>query len=404
MAGAARAGVSAAGADSWRQAKCPLCGTKSTFFCAECAVAVGVPNDAVVPTPRMPLDLLVLFRDKKKKATSMHAKVMCPTQVRFLTYPDEMARLGEAIGSPCSSSSRSVLPTTAVLYPSASAVPFAALPLEQLRALRTLVLIDTPWRKASCRVQKDERLAHLPFVKLSDSAPAQSRFWRHHAAGPGCLSSIEALDVAMREYGAARRDAEAAAVAAGEPLAAGDAAHPYWTSAAAASSGAATAAAVGVDAALPSPLLFFFDLVRRRIAYQHATDPALVGIAPGFDAAAKAARVKKLDQKAHGKALRRKAKRQRRAQLDAEVASGASEFGTGWVCYNCRGVGHKQGECPKPCRKCKDPGHRYSTCPLRPTKGEQGGRAPPGAPSGGGGGRAAAAVATAAPAPAIGNA
>jgi hypothetical protein len=174
----------------------------------------------------MPLDLLVLFRDKKKKATSVHAKVMCPTQVRFLTYPDEMERLGEAIGSACSSS-RSALPTTAVLYPSASAVPFAALPLAQLRALRTLVLIDTPWRKASCRVQKDERLAHLPFVKLSESAPAQSRFWRHHAAGPGCLSSIEALDVAMREYGAARRDAEAAAAAAPFPLAAGEEAHPY---------------------------------------------------------------------------------------------------------------------------------------------------------------------------------
>ena len=50
----------------------------------------------------------------------------------------------------------------------------------------------------------------------------------------------------------------------------------------------------------------------------------------------------------------------------ADIQSGAADFGTGWVCYNCRGVGHKQRDCPKPCRKCKDPGHQYCDCPLRP--------------------------------------
>jgi len=133
----------------------------------------------------MPLDVLVLFRDKKRKATSLHAQVLCPTQVRFLTYPDEMDGLEAALAESSSSSSSSAsdattiavdaLPSTAVLYPSDSAVPFASLSAAQLAALRTLVLIDTPWRKASQRVQKDPRIAHLPFVKLSDVAPAQSR-------------------------------------------------------------------------------------------------------------------------------------------------------------------------------------------------------------------------------------
>jgi hypothetical protein len=57
--------------------------------------------------------------------------------------------------------------------------------------------------------------------------------------------------------------------------------------------------------------------VRRRIEHQHATDPALAGIAPGFDAAAKAARREKLEQKEKGRNLRREAKKQRREQLHA---------------------------------------------------------------------------------------
>jgi hypothetical protein len=81
-----------------------------------------------------------------------------------------------------------------LLFPS----PGVSVPLESVASkVSTLVVLDCKWTKSKlCRT--DEDLSSLPKVHLS-SPPEKSFYWRWHNAGPGMLSSIEAIYYAAVE-------------------------------------------------------------------------------------------------------------------------------------------------------------------------------------------------------------
>lgn len=84
--------------------------------------------------------------------------------------------------------------STFLLFPS----PGESIPLEIVASkVRTLVVLDCKWTQSKiCRT--DENLSSLQKVHLT-SPPEKSFFWRWHNAGPGMLSSIEAIYYAAIE-------------------------------------------------------------------------------------------------------------------------------------------------------------------------------------------------------------
>ncbi|KAL7530475.1 hypothetical protein ACHAXR_003516 [Thalassiosira sp. AJA248-18] len=83
--------------------------------------------------------------------------------------------------------------TTFLLFPS----PGESVPLESVASkVQTLVVVDCKWTKSTiCR--KNEQLSRLPRVHLSTSP--LSHYWRWHNAGPGMISTIEAIFYAAFE-------------------------------------------------------------------------------------------------------------------------------------------------------------------------------------------------------------
>lgn len=120
------------------------------------------------------------FQDKVKKSTAPHAKVLAPQDVRIVPYP----RNDDDNAMPIYTRDRSI-----VVYPSYKAEVLDQFSIEELRSVRTLIFIDCPWQKAPV-IMTDPALANLRHVRLS-KPPKESKFWRYHKAGAGCVSTIE---------------------------------------------------------------------------------------------------------------------------------------------------------------------------------------------------------------------
>ena len=58
------------------------------------------------------------------------------------------------------------------------------------------VVIDSPWKRAQV-LRKHPSLANLKSIRLG--RPPESRFWRYHAEGTGCVSTVEAMAALNRE-------------------------------------------------------------------------------------------------------------------------------------------------------------------------------------------------------------
>merc|ERR1719343_1745311 len=69
----------------WSRVTCPGCKLSGMFYCPFCCVPLGVPAGVEVPRVKLPFGRCdVIFDDAAKKATSMHAKVLAPDQVRLV--------------------------------------------------------------------------------------------------------------------------------------------------------------------------------------------------------------------------------------------------------------------------------------------------------------------------------
>lgn len=184
----------------WVRATCPGCGQSAMFYCPFCCGAVGVPAGISIPQVTLPFRCDIIFDDAPKKSTGIHAKVLSPEQVRLV---DLFTKDGVSSRTPsrCGEAVRAVPDYDAqhavVLFPDDGALTLPELAcLPQDLARMTVIAIDSPWRRAQV-LRKLPQLKQLRSVRLSQ--PPASRFWRYHAEGPGCVSTIEALAAFARE-------------------------------------------------------------------------------------------------------------------------------------------------------------------------------------------------------------
>jgi len=294
----------------WCREECPGCNQRAMFYCPFCCRPLGVPEGVTVPRVRLPfLRCDVVFDDAAKKATSVHAKVLAPEQVRLIDLFTsdgsanrtlsrnggaacaEAPREGDAppdgaAGSAADTATVREIPeydprTTAVLFPDDGSLPLGEIPASWDLAppsAMTLIVIDAPWRRAQV-LRKHPRLASLRSVRLRE--PPTSRFWRYHAEGRGCVSTIEALAAVAREL-------EAPPAAAAEAPAAE-----------AADSSAAVAQDLAPAPAPDHPLLFFFARQLAHIAARSGSKAELP-----TDEAAKERRSARVRQKDRAKRMR----------------------------------------------------------------------------------------------------
>jgi hypothetical protein len=227
----------------WKRAACPGCKKKCMFYCPFCCIVVGRPESAVVPAPRLPISFDIIFKDQQAKSTGIHAKVLCPDDVRVVNFPDELPDYDPD--------------TTVIGYPSEQALTLWDMAPSELATVRRVLLIDSAWKKSRGIVQHP-KLRQLRHVKLH-APPRESRFWRYHGAGDGCVSTVEALRCFVMECDdIARRAPGGAGVTALGGAAQGEGGVPWLRRCA--------------DDA--EQLLFFFALQHQYIQERHQADPA----------------------------------------------------------------------------------------------------------------------------------
>ncbi|KAH3762935.1 fibroblast growth factor 7 [Pelomyxa schiedti] len=146
--------------------------TMSRAKCPKCGHMRKLPVD--VDIIHYPTELLT-------KSTAVHAKLLAPTQVSIIDYPNV----------PDYSLSDHLL-----LYPSKTSVSLNELSLEDLRQVRKLVVIDSQWHKANA-VLRHPNLQKLRCVKIVTS---KTLFWRYQQHGDEFLATIEAIYQFMREH------------------------------------------------------------------------------------------------------------------------------------------------------------------------------------------------------------
>eukprot|EP00435_Cladocopium_sp_Y103_P062458 s79_g24.t1 len=276
----------------WRREVCSSCGASAMFYCPYCCLPVGVPAGVTVPRARLPFARCdIIFDDAPKKATSIHAKVLAPEQVRLIDLFTAEGNSNRTLSRPGGAASKaetdkdastggdsldlSVLREipeydphiTLVLFPDDSSATFEEVasqngfgPPECI----TLVVIDSPWKRAQV-LRKHPRLANLQSIRLGH--PPSSRFWRYHSEGTGCVSTVEALAALAKEV---RSQGGSCVEREGD--------------------------APGLDPLMDDPFLFFFV---RQFAY--ISKRCLSGAERPMDATAKQRRMEQVRQKDRSK-------------------------------------------------------------------------------------------------------
>lgn len=152
---------------------------------------------------KLPFNLHIILDDRRGSSTGLHA-------VALLNNTDDIN--GHDVDSPDSFSCSDLgsvtlidvarndgIPSysqddgsTFLLFPSHDSVP-----LESVASrVNTLVVLDCKWTKSSIR--QNAEVSKLKKVHLTHP-PGQSYFWRWHNAGPGMISTIEAIFYAAFE-------------------------------------------------------------------------------------------------------------------------------------------------------------------------------------------------------------
>eukprot|EP00439_Symbiodinium_sp_Y106_P086654 s17_g34.t3 len=205
----------------WRREVCGSCGAKAMFYCPFCCTPLGVPEGVTVPRARLPFARCdIIFDDAPKKATSIHAKVLAPEQVRLIDLFTTEANTNRTLSRPGGGTATKAdfedstgVPSNAVireipeydphitlvLFPDDSSATFEEVATEPdfgSPDRLTLVVIDSPWKRAQV-LRKHPRLAKLRSIRLGHPPP--SRFWRYHSEGTGCVSTVEALAALAKE-------------------------------------------------------------------------------------------------------------------------------------------------------------------------------------------------------------
>jgi hypothetical protein len=189
----------------WGRIQC--CGSSRSIYCSECYQLLVPrtrwpsdlqPNDDdndddddgdgnVSQSTILPFHLHVLLHDRRKSATGLHAAVL-----------DKATQKHHQVVTIVDMERHEPIPEykenggTYLLFPSSDSVSLTSV----APSLKRLVVLDCKWTHSSIR--EHASILKLPKVHLANP-PAESHYWRWHNAGPGMLSTMEAVYVAAKE-------------------------------------------------------------------------------------------------------------------------------------------------------------------------------------------------------------
>lgn len=179
------------------------CETSSSLYCSKCCNLL-VPDDSLPSclhnnSVNLPFNLDIILDDRRASATGLHAVALLNnTNNSTIDQSSNSVQLIDVANNdeiPRYSNQNDIDDeSTYLLFPS----PGESIPLESVSSkVKTLVVLDCKWTKSSiCRKSND--LSLLQKVHLSNP-PKQSFYWRWHNAGPGMISTIEAIYYASFE-------------------------------------------------------------------------------------------------------------------------------------------------------------------------------------------------------------
>lgn len=158
---------------------CPRCNKRRHLYCPECFT---ITSSMHVPTVRLPLKVHILRgrEEKASKSTSAHIMSLAPDDSSLYFLPE----------FPTYEDPSKVL----LLFPSPTSVALTELP--DLSRFTTLIAVDTTWQKGGM-VLVTPQSAPFQHVHIANY---HTLFWRYQALGPSCLSTVEAVYYACREY------------------------------------------------------------------------------------------------------------------------------------------------------------------------------------------------------------
>lgn len=171
--------------------RCPNCDRSTVLYCSSCPQIVvdtnGWPEQVRRKPVRLPFQVDVLLDDRHGSSTGIQAVAILqaedPDSARILEVEDKPENIPD-YGSDDG---------TFLLFPGPDSVSLSEIPPN---SIRILVVLDCKWTRS--RLRFHSKLSHIQKVHLDDP-PSQSFFWRWHRAGPGMLSTIEALYCAARQ-------------------------------------------------------------------------------------------------------------------------------------------------------------------------------------------------------------
>lgn len=182
----------------WPRVLCPLCNASRHIYCFDCCELLipksDLPESLRNGTLKLPFELDILLADRRASSTG----VQLATLFRYASpnSPAAVVRLfdqekNESIPDYLHDNGESSPIDTYVLFPGSKSVPISSLKQQRSQNNKKLrlVVLDCRWKGYS-RIM--EPLMGLPQVHLDDP-PKKSYYWRWHNAGPGCLSSAEAI-------------------------------------------------------------------------------------------------------------------------------------------------------------------------------------------------------------------
>ncbi|KAH7831511.1 putative DTW domain [Monocercomonoides exilis] len=156
---------------------CHVCKRSSLAYCPYCRIPHEKypPPQVVLP---IKLDIVKHPKERVKKSTAIHAKIISPDQTNIWDFPD--------------------IPTfdpsvTLCLFPSADAKSLDELDLTKYDRA---VFIDCTWNQTGTICQ-DPRITALQKVKIKDH---RTLFWRYQHEGPEFLATIEAIYYFFKEF------------------------------------------------------------------------------------------------------------------------------------------------------------------------------------------------------------
>ena len=149
--------------------------------CGTCGLFVGLCGCDALPRLETHVEVLVVLHRLERFKSSNTGKLAA-----------RMLARGEVEVAGLDSPPREV-PGSYVLFPHASAIP-----IDEARDLRRLVVPDGTWPQAGKIARRDPRCAGLPAVTLVGTRP--SRYGLRRSERPDALSTFEAIAEALRVF------------------------------------------------------------------------------------------------------------------------------------------------------------------------------------------------------------